>query len=309
MEALEFQSMGCQVSAIIDRDGLSVKDLLQSVPVWFEKWEQCFSRFRSDSELSRINMSPGKEIQVSSLMQKVLRSAQRAHRMSQGLVTPILLNSLELAGYDRSFDLLQSPGSWQPSHPRSTPSPSGRRHMFYFDHRKRKLILGGGVRLDLGGVAKGWSVDCTVKRLSRRGPCLVDAGGDIAVSGPMSDGEPWPIGVSDPFDPTQHIDQIFLDEGAVATSGKDRRRWYQDGSWRHHLIDPRTGKPAKTDVLRATVVGPNTQMAEMAAKMIVLSGSLQGIDWLDDHRRFAGLLVLDNGDILYSRTWRNYVWR
>ena len=93
------------------------------------------------------------------------------------------------------------------------------------------------------------------------GPCLVNAGGDLAVRGE----EPWPVGVED--GPT-----LELTRGAIATSGRDQRRWRRDGQERHHLIDPATGRPSETDLLRVTVVASSAVEAEVLAKNLFLAG-------------------------------------
>ena len=97
-------------------------------------------------------------------------------------------------------------------------------------------------------------------------------------------------------------------QGGVATSGRDYHRWRQGGIWHHHIIDPRTGRPAQADVLTATVVAPSAAEAEVAAKVAVISGSQAGLEWLDSKPELAGMLVLDDGQRLYSRRIAQYLW-
>jgi thiamine biosynthesis lipoprotein len=101
----------------------------------------------------------------------------------------------------------------------------------------------------------------------------------------------------------------MLSYGGIATSGRDYRRWYKNGVWQHHIIDPRTNRPAQTDVLSATVVASFASLAEMAAKTVLIMGSLDGLRWLEKHPGFAGLVVLDDGTTLHSRRWINHIWR
>jgi thiamine biosynthesis lipoprotein len=91
----------------------------------------------------------------------------------------------------------------------------------------------------------------------------------------------------------------------VATSGRDYRRWKQDGRWNHHIIDPRTGEPAVTDVLTATVVAPNVMEAEMAAKVVLILGSREGLEWLERRSGYAGLVVQETGAVITSRAFNN----
>ena len=129
----------------------------------------------------------------------------------------------------------------------------------------------------------------------------MEAGGDIAVSGPRRNGAPWPIGVADPHLPESDLAVLALERGGVATSGRDYRRWRQDGVWRHHILDPRTGQPAVTEVLSATVVAPSATEAEVAAKAALILGEAAGLAWIEAAPGCAAMLVLDDGRLRHSR--------
>ena len=327
MQKIVFRAMGCQMMAAVDKDGQETARQLEQVPLWFESWEQRLSRFRPDSELNWINDHSGEDVRISAMMEEVLRAALRAVRESGGLVTPTVLGALEAAGYSRSFEefrvdtehradtdhrvdkepkmLTRIGGGKRPGIGAEAGCISGvpAERAVNLNSRSRKVRLAEGVRLDLGGIGKGWAADRAARRLRRLGPALLDAGGDIAVNGPMADGEPWPIGISDPFDEDKQIDLLLISRGGVATSGRDYRRWLKDRIWQHHIIDPRNGLPAQTDVLTATVTAPNAQMAEMAAKTTLILGSWQGVSWLDHRPELAGLLVLEDGGLVHSRRW------
>jgi thiamine biosynthesis lipoprotein len=166
-----------------------------------------------------------------------------------------------------------------------------------------------GARLDLGGVAKGWAADRAARRLGATGPALVDASGDIAASAPPRGAPGWAIGVADPGDPGGQLALLCLARGGVATSGRDYRRWRRAGRWWHHLIDPRTGLPAETDVVSATVVAPTALDAEVAAKVALLLGQRVGLAWLEARPWLAGLLVGPDGRVATSRRWSRHLWR
>jgi thiamine biosynthesis lipoprotein len=101
---------------------------------------------------------------------------------------------------------------------------------------------------------------------------------------------------------------LKIDHGGVATSGKDYRRWLRDGKWQHHLIDPRTGLPAQTDVMSATVIAPTTVEAEIAAKVIAISGSEEGLAWLEEQPDYAAVIVREDGRAVYSAQLKRYLW-
>lgn len=302
MPQLAFRAMGCQMLAVVETDSPAAEVALAQVPAWFENWEQRFSRFRPDSELMRLNQAAGRPVPVSAVLWEVVAAALEAEKASGGLVTPTLLKELLAAGYDRSFDDL-------PAETAAGAAPSSRRtasaRAVQRNARARTLTLAAGVQLDLGGIVKGWAADRAARRLGQYGPALVDAGGDIALSAPPSAGA-WPIGVADPLTPDEDVEVLHVDRGGVATSGRDYRRWQQGGVWRHHLLDPRTGQPAETDVLSATVVAPSAREAEMAAKAALLLGSQAGLAWIDARPALAALLVLEAGPVERSRRWPAY---
>jgi FAD:protein FMN transferase len=311
-QRIEFRAMGCGMTAVLDAPGADARRHLDEVPGWFARWEQHLSRFLADSELSTLNRSSGHAVVCSPVLWSAVQSALDAEAATGGLVTPSVLPALEWAGYDRSFDPItksrvQSPRS-------NVGSDIGLWTMDFglppveMDSRARTIRLPRGVRLDLGGTGKGWAADRAVSLLAEHGPALVDAGGDIAVSGPMQSGEGWPIGVADPSDPGRLIETLQVREGGVATSGRDYRRWKQGGTWKHHIIDPRTGLPAETDLLSVTVVGRSALSAEAGAKAALILGSEKGLAWLDAQPALAGLLVLENGRVVRSKRIGNYLW-
>lgn len=297
MLSLQFRAMGCQMLALLDAETPDARDVLAQVPAWFEAWETSLSRFRADSELMSLNAMHDAPVPVSDTLWEVLNVALVAERDSQGLVTPLVLDSLETAGYTMSFEWLQDHAASVNLRPNVSAQPVRLTlaEAVRFDPIGRTVTLAPGARLDLGGVAKGWAAETAARRLSVAGSALVDAGGDIAVSGPRADGTAWSVAIADPQLQGADLGQLQLSQGGVATSGRDYRRWQIDGQWRHHLIDPRTGEPATTDVLSATVVGPSLRQAETAAKTAFMLGSDAAASWLTERPELRGLLVLDDG--------------
>jgi FAD:protein FMN transferase len=306
MSRLEFHAMGCQMLAILDAPNPSAQRRLQRVPDWFEAWEDHLSRFRPESELSRLNRSNGQMVSVSPTLWSVFQASRQAEQMSGGLVTPTVLEAMLATGYDASFETLAN--GVQASAVRVA-GPLPTTASIRYDLDQHSIQLPHGIGLDFGGVAKGWSAQQAVGRLQAYGPCLVDASGDIAISGLQDGGRPWQIGVADPFHPDLDIAALQLGRCGVATSGRDHRRWQQDGVWRHHIIDPRTGLPAETDVLSATVIAPDLIWAEIAAKTAFILGGQAGLAWLEERPALAGILVLEDGRSLFSARMEGYLWK
>ncbi|MGB8983671.1 MAG: FAD:protein FMN transferase [Anaerolineales bacterium] len=301
LHRLEFRAMGCEMLAVVDRE--SAPALLAQVPEWFEEWEQVLSRFRYDSELTRLNQIHARPVRVSPVLWDVLQAARRAERLTDGLVTPTLLDAIIEAGYDRPFDALPHQTQLTAGPVLAAPQPLT---AIAVDEAARTVALPPGMSLDFGGIAKGWSAHQAMKRLQAEGPALVNAGGDIAISGPRADGSTWPIGVTNPFDRQAELETLFLNGCGVATSGKDRRRWTRNGLLQHHIIDPATSQPAETDLLTVTVIGPSVLEAEAAAKAAFILGSRVGLEWIETRPRFAATFILDNGQVIYSRRMEEF---
>lgn len=307
MQRLDFRAMGCQMLALIDSDDADATEALTQVPVWFAEWEASLSRFRDDSELSALNRAEGNPMRVSETLWQVMDAAMCAAQESEGLVTPTLLDALLAAGYDRSFESLDRMRGQSSELAARTTEISDWRAIVR-NEKSRTVRLPREMRLDVGGVAKGWAADQAAQRLSAIAPVLIDAGGDIALSGVHTNGEPWSIGVADPFKPESDLELLMVDRGGIATSGRDFRRWQRASKWQHHIIDPRTGAPAETDVLSATVIAPTTRQAEVAAKVALILGSDEGMRWIESRSELAGLLVLEDGQRVRSRRMDDFVW-
>ena len=117
-------------------------------------------------------------------------------------------------------------------------------------------------------------MDQAARQLGQWGPALVDGGGDIRAAG--APGEPWPVAVQDPFDETRDLAVVLLADNAVATSSVGGRRWQRNGQPMHHLIDPRTGQPSRSDLHTVTVLAPTAADAEVTAKVVLLLGRHEG---------------------------------
>jgi len=314
MQKVEFRAMGCKMAVFLDNDGPQANWALQQVPGWFEDWEQSLSRFRADSELNHLNAAAGNWIEASPVLRAALAAAMAAARYSEGLVVPNMLESLERAGYDRSFERLEPTYTSASFHlPELSEGSldedaSGAWRAIQIDDERGTIFLPHGTRLDLGGSAKGWAAYQAMLRLQGFGPVLVNAGGDIAASAALNSGRSWPVGIADPLIAQEELALLALRSCGVATSGIDYRRWLKDGRWKHHIIDPRTCEPAATDLLSVTIIAPNVLQAEAAAKVVMILGSFAGQDWLEAHLDLSALLVLQDGRLLLAGNMDKYLW-
>jgi len=250
MERRSFAAMGTTVELLVDADGAD--EALGAAEEEFHRLEALLSRFRADSELSRLNRAG--EIEPSPDLRRVVELALAGRERTGGRFDPTVHDALVAAGYDRSFELVPADGNGSPE---GAPCGGGVR-------LGGRIELDPGFRLDLGGIGKGFAAERAAELLALAGPCLVNAGGDVSVRGGR-----WPVGVETPAGSIT----LELSSGGLATSGIDRRRWRRSGRELHHIVDPATGTSAETDLLRATVVACDLVEAEIWAKALVIAGA------------------------------------
>lgn len=251
----------------------------------FADAEQRFSRFRADSELSRLNRAT-EPVTVSEPMFAALVAARRYVELTDGLFDPAIGSTLVALGYDRSF----TPGGLDRDTDRALP-PRGSFLAVTLDAERREVTRPAGIQIDLGGVIKGRTVDAATACLPRDG--AIDAGGDAALRGGPSAG--WPVAIEDPRDPSRTIGTLRVRNAAVATSAANRRRWKIGGADRHHLVDPRTQRSAVTDVVQATVVAPTAELADVLAKTVFLLGAARARDFLAGRDGVGAVIVPTDG--------------
>lgn len=253
MIAATFPAMGTTVAVTAsDEEGVA------ATRAWFEEVEQCASRFRPTSELSRLNDGRDPAVPVSAMLAGLLAAADAMRRRTRGLVDPAVGGDVVRWGYDTTFAEVRDRASVADRDAETPPW----------------IVSGGtvcrapGVRLDLGGIAKGWTADRAVERGLA---AIVSAGGDVRSAHP--DAEVQVLGPDGDV-----VATVGLGRRALATSSVSRRRWSVGGRTAHHIIDPRTGAPAVSPIVSATVVAATAVEAEAGAKAMLLHG-LDGLAW------------------------------
>jgi FAD:protein FMN transferase len=271
------------------------------------------SRFRPDSELSRLNGSGGAVTGISELFAELIQAALRAARLTDGDVDPTCGQALAEIGYDRDFTVLQAAGL--PA--AGAPSPLSRRpprrvpgwRSVRLDRRRLLAQLTNGAQLDLGATAKAWAADrCAEVIAAKTGSgVLVSLGGDIAVAGPppadRGEGGGWGVRVTDdhaagPGAPGQ---TVTIRSGGLATSSTTVRTWAVGGQRVHHIINPATGRPAVSCWRTVSVAAGSCVDANTASTAAIIR-SEAALPWLQS----AGLparLVREDGSVETSAGW------
>jgi thiamine biosynthesis lipoprotein len=320
---------------------------------WMREVDRRLTRFSAESDLMRLNAAAGEWAPVSAMLFEVVERSLLAAEATDGLFDPTILPILEAWGYDRDFSAIayrEAALEW------SVPSDMvlpGHWREITLDREGRRIRLPRGVRLDLGGIAKGWAADVALDRFFDDFPnALVDVGGDVRVRGGIEEGQLWPLGVGAgravrdprPGAPPEQSAIVTLGQGGVATSGADARWWLRAGERAHHLIDPRTARPARvwidaTDeqpdgpplIASASAFAPTAEVAEVAAKVALLRGypaaleaveaaeaSIESVEdsedvesgaSIPDHSEIALMLTLGTGAVVFSSNLPDYLTR
>ena len=294
LHELAFPAMGTRVRLLASAQGP-----LPEVRAEVERLAARLTRFDPHSELCRLNADPRLAVPASADLRAAVRAALLGAELTGGLADPTLLGELERAGYVHSRTSVgpicvpmargSGPGplaaalAVAPARRAARPHPAAAWRSVAVDDEAGAIARPPGVRLDLGGSAKGFIADRAAALLAPYGPCAVDCGGDMRAHGAHE------VLLQDPFG-GEPVAVIPLCVGAVATSGVDARLW---SAASHHLLDPATGEPAWTGVVTATALAPSAAEAEALAKAALLAGPADGRALL----RHGGFLVLDDGSV------------
>jgi FAD:protein FMN transferase len=260
--------------------------------------DRACSRFRADSELSRANARAGRWVQVDELLLDALELALRAAALTGGDVDPTLGRALELAGYDRDWELLPAPCGEPEAHRlQLTARPRSAWQAIEIDRTSRSLRIPASIKLDLGATAKAWAADRAAAAAAGAARCgtLVGIGGDIATAGPAPAGG-WLIHVTDDHrsDARAPGQTVSICSGGLATSSMAVRRWSHEGHTMHHLIDPATGAPASGPWRTVSVAAADCADANIAATAALVRGA-GATSWLAGHGLPARLVDWQEG--------------
>jgi thiamine biosynthesis lipoprotein len=254
-----------------------------------DRWAAKLTRHTDTSDLAVLNADADSAVAVRPTLAAALLAGMVAADASEGFADITLLDARLSAEGMRDMAAASRLGEWQ------------------LIRRPRGAAVvrrPAGLRFDLGGIGKGWIADRALALLSTWPSAVIDADGDLAIL--CAPGTRWEVGIGDPRTTNSNLAVLRLAAPAgggstrwgVATSGTSIHRWNVAGAANHHLIDPRTGRPAETDVIQATVIAGSALRAEALAKAAVIAGSVQGFALLQRARVRGAVLLTSGGEIL-----------
>ena len=262
------------------------------------------SRFRRDSELRRVSRGRGRPVRVSRLFAEALATALDAAELTGGDVDPTCGQSLVRLGYDRDFAAVRR----HTGPLRQPPMPAGGWRRVELDRDRLTVRVPAGILLDLGATAKALAADraaAAIEALTRCG-VLVNLGGDLRVAGnPPAGG--WRVGIADDADfdastaSVRPRQVVMIGDGGLATSSTLGRVWRRGRADLHHIVDPATGRPARTCWRTVSVAAANCAGANIAATAAILRGE-RAIHWLEG-LHLPARLVRHDGTVVTTAGW------
>ena len=283
--------MNSEIVLAAEGDSRKLEQGFEQARQLIEEGEARFTRFSEASELAALNRASGEWVSVSPDLYELLLEAHDYREQTGGLFDPSVLDALEGAGYDKSMDEIRARGAG--SAVVALKRGRGDFRATEFNPALSAIRLPDGLRVDLGGIAKGWIAERAAHSLAGfSAACAVNAGGDLFAIGLPAGENAWVIALEDPRDERETLAALRIGPGAVATSSITKRRWQQGTRMMHHLIDPRTGLPAETNWLSVTVIAPRATTAEVFAKSLLIAGS-RGAEVLAAGRDDIAFIAVD----------------
>ncbi len=298
--AASFSALGTTATvAVLDPAALPAARV--QLRQWLEAVDLACSRFRPDSELARANAGAGTPVTISPLLSRYVRFALDGARMTDGRVDPTLGLQLRRVGYDRTFARVRERGVWRIAAAVDR-GPSWT--SVELDDSRGTLCVPAGAELDLGATAKALAADDAARAIATT--CgtgvLVSLGGDLSVAG-SAPPDGWPVLIADDHAAllTAAGPAVAVAAGGLATSSTAVRRWPTDSGEAHHILDPRTGRPAVTPWRTVSVAATSCAVANVSATAAIVLGET-AVDWLA-RRGLPARLVREDGTVARTGGW------
>jgi thiamine biosynthesis lipoprotein len=268
--SVTFPTLGTTATLLVTR-GHQLAVARRVLESQLDEIDRACSRFRSDSDLTRVNEAEGRRVRVAPLLITAVEVALRAARITDGDVDPTVGQAMQLVGYDRDFDAVAPDGP--PIQLQVARVPGWR--TVEVNRSSQTIRVPRGVMLDLGATAKALAADLSAQAVQESvgGGVLVSLGGDLAIAGPAPTGG-WCVRVTDDHaaPPDAQGETVGLEAGGLATSSTTVRRWTRGDRTLHHIIDPATGSSTESCWRTVSVAAANCVDANIASTAAIVRG-------------------------------------
>jgi FAD:protein FMN transferase len=287
----------CYVELWAD-DPVKGNDAIDAVMAELRRIDNLMSHYKPESELSQINQYANERpVQVDKELFDLIKLSTHYSQITEGAFDITYASVGYLYDYRRHI---------HPTEERireKLPAVNWRNMLLDEEHHTVRFEH-PGMRIDLGGIGKGYAVDRGIDILKARGitRALVTAGGDSRIIGDRM-GRPWLVAIRHPDNPNKVVTRIPLSDSAVSTSG-DYERYFDEGGVRyHHIIDPRTGHSA-SKVRSATILAPTATQTDGMSKTAFVLGPEKALEIINRMPEYDAVFVLPDGRVLYSNGLR-----
>lgn len=251
----------------------------------FDRIEALMSTYREDSEISRVNRHAAERpIPVSEELYDIVRQSIEVSRLTQGAFDI----TYESVGYLYAFRERQAPTDAQVD---ARIDAVDYQHLLLDSEARSIAFAMEGVRINLGGIGKGYACDRAVDLIRRAGVehALVSAGGDTRLLGDRR-GQPWVVGIRDPDDADAVVTRLALVDEAISTSGDYERYFEDDGVRYHHILDPATGRPSE-GVRSVTIIGPDGTRTDALSTSVFVMGADAGLELIERLPGYEAIVI------------------
>jgi FAD:protein FMN transferase len=285
----KFNAMGTEIVLLAALQP-EQKYLLDKAEAYINEFDMRFSRFKEGSELNVFNNFRGGKYQASEMLADILKHAQAYYKETNGTFSE---TGKEQITYDEELAKREAAKKLYLSRPK----------MDQLVINGTELSVPEGMRFDSGGIGKGYIVDVLANEIFKNIENFwLSAGGDLLIKGSDLGKTGWKVGVQNPLQDDQESFSInTLGETlGIATSGVIKRRGVVGGIKWHHIIDPRTGEPAETDIVSVTVIAPTAEQADIYAKTVLLLGSKEGLEFVENREGVECAIFFNDRAPLFS---------
>lgn len=254
--------------------------------------EDAFSTTREESVLYSLNNTQGEWVTLSPEMISVLDYAMEMSAKTGETFTPMVYPLVTAWGFTSSTQRVPSPSEIQ------SILPFVDDDFIEIDTKNNRVRLSPGAQLDLGGITKGYVGDSLAEYLRSENvqSALISLGGNIYTLGKKTDGSLWNIGIQNPYG-AGSVGSVAVYNRAVITSGGYQRYFNYGGETYWHIIDPRSGYPAKSGLASVTIISESGMYGDCLSTALFVMGLEDAIDFWRQHQDFDAVLITDNGDI------------
>jgi thiamine biosynthesis lipoprotein len=287
--------MGTRIAVQLwSEDPKQAVDAIDAVMADMHRTDALMSTYKPESQLSQVNAHAyERPVQVDADIIDVVQKSLEYSRLSDGVFDVTYAS----VGYLYDYRAHQHPTEAQIA----AALPGVDYRQVLIDPQARTIrFMKPGMRIDLGGIAKGWAVDRGIEILRRAGirHAMVNAGGDTALLGDRL-GKPWVVGIRDPRKAGAVVARIPLQDEAISTSGDYERYFEENGQRYHHIIVPGTGK--SPDAVRSvTVIGANATRTDGLTKTVFILGVERGMAFIRKLGDVEAVIVDKDGQVFYS---------